>query len=277
MKKINLSVIIPVSKDLKIRECLKSIDAIVEVVVVLNNFPSQEVIEIVENDKRCRPVYLDGPGCNLAKAFNIGISLAVNEKIVLTNSDCLFTPGLLNNLYLKLDEYEIVKAQVDFSFDSYGQRLVSECRRLFHQIFDDGTKFFGPGLSFKKTISQKIGGYFFDEVVAWGEDGELSIRLHKANLKFFILDEKIQHGSESIAHDLRVAFKIGKGNGAKDKQKNLRILSALLDDIQSLFTDRKNRFKTAYQEGGLSLMLYFLLWKVVLHIGYYVKRMERVK
>ena len=274
MKKINLSVIIPVSKDLKIRECLQSIDVIAEVVVVLNNFPSQEVIKIVENDKRCKPIYLDGPGCNLAKVFNIGISAATYEKVVLTNSDCLFAPGLLNNLCLKLDEYEIVKAQVAFSFDSYRQRLVSECRRLFHQVFDNGEKFFGPGLSFKKIIRQKIGGYFFDEVVAWGEDGELSIRLHKANLKFFILDEKIQHGGESIAHDLRIAFKIGKGNGAKDKQKKLRIPSVLLDDIHSLCTDRKSRFKTAYKEGGLSLMLYFLLWKVVLHIGYYVKRIK---
>lgn len=275
MDRLNLSVIIPVSKDLKIRECLQSIDAIVEIIVVLNNFPSKEVIKIVEDDKRCVPVYLDGPGCNLAKVFNIGISSAINEKIVLTNSDCLFTPGLLDNLCLKLDEYEIVKAQVAFSFDGYRQRLVSECRRLFHQVFDGGTKFFGPGLSFKKTISQKIGGYFFDEVVAWGEDGELSIRLHKANLKFFILDEKIKHGGESITHDLRIAFKIGKGNGAKDKQKKPRVLSAFLDDIRSLITDRKRRFKTAYQEGGLHLMLYFLLWKVVLHLGYYVERIKK--
>ncbi|HZJ41258.1 MAG TPA: glycosyltransferase family A protein [Candidatus Saccharimonadales bacterium] len=276
MEKINLSVVIPVSKDLKIRECLQSIDAIVEVVVVLNNYPSPEVVKIVENDKRCNPVYLEGPGCNLAQVFNIGISLATYEKVVLTNSDCLFTPGLLNKLCLKLDEYEIVKAQVDFSFEGHRQMLVSECRRLFHQVFDDGTKLFGPGLSFKKTISQKIGGYFFDELVEWGEDGELSIRLHKANLKFFILDEKIKHGGESIVHDLKVAFKIGKGNGAKDKQKKLRVLSALLDDIHSLITDRKGRFKTAYQEGGWHLLLYFLLWKVVLHLGYYIKRMERV-
>jgi len=271
MEKIPLSVIIPVSKDLQIKACLESIDALVEVVVVLNNQPAAEVVQIVKQDKRCRLIYASGRGCNLAKVFNIGIKVATYQKIVLTNSDCQFSPQLLSKIYLELDNYEVVKAQVDFEYHSYGQFLVSESRRLFHQIFDSGTKLFGPGLAFRREIVNKIGGYFFSEPMSWGEDGDLSKRIHQADLKLLILQEKIKHSSESILHDLNVAWKIGRGNRIKEKLAGVSYLVAFLTDIRHLFTDHHHQFRIAYKIGGFQLLLYFLLWKIIFHLGYYSK------
>lgn len=270
MERIPLSVIIPVSKDLQIKACLESIDAPVEVVVVLNNQPSAAVVKIVEQDKRCRLIYVADKGCNLAKVFNIGIKAATYQKIVLTNSDCRFTPQLLRKIYFGLDDHEVVKAQVDFEHNNYGQFLVSESRRLFHQVFDSGTKLFGPGLAFRKEIVDKIGGYFFSEPMGWGEDGDLSKRIHQAGLKLLILEEKIKHGGESIIHDLRVAWKIGHGNRIKEKLAGVSYLRAFLADTRHLITDHHQQFRTAYHTGGFQLLFYFLLWKVAFHLGYYI-------
>lgn len=264
-----MSIIIPVSKDLQLKNCLSSIDLAVEVIIVLNNHPTREVIRIAEEDERCRLFYFPESGCNLAKVFNLGISAATYEKVVLTNSDCQFIPGLLNEIYLELNDYDVVKAQVDFEYNNYKQFLVAETRRLFHQVFDSGTKLFGPGLAFRKAVQNRIDGYFFDERMGWGEDGDLSKRIHQANLSFLILDEKIKHGGENILHDLKVTFKIGRGNRAKEEARGISFFRAFLSDFRHLATDHHLRFRTAFKEGGLPLLLYFLLWKIIFHLGYY--------
>lgn len=272
MKKLPMSVVIPVSKDIKIGQCLKSIDLPIEIVVVLNNQPSKEVIEIVEKDNRCHRIYVISRGCNLARVFNVGINAATNEKIVLTNSDCIFPPGLLEKIFFHLDKHEVVKTQVNFFYNNYPQYLVAGCRRLFHQVFDNGTKLFGPGLAFKKEIQKKIGGYFFNEKVQWGEDGELSKRIHAANLDCLILDEKISHDGVSMIYDLRIAFRIGRGNRATERFDGISLLRAFIDDIRHLITDHHQQFRIAYKEGGCRLFLYFFFWKVAFHLGYYTEK-----
>jgi len=105
MKILPISVIVPVSTDIKIKQCLESIDEQVEIVVVLNNNPSTEVVNIVSSDDRCKAVAIKEAGCNLAAIFNKGIESASNQKVLLINSDCLFPPGLINKMSQILESY----------------------------------------------------------------------------------------------------------------------------------------------------------------------------
>lgn len=269
MDYLPISIVIPVSKDVKIRECIRNIDEGVEIVVVLNNCPSREVIDIVKADNRCKVIYVEGTGCNLAYVFNRGIISALNEKVLLTNSDCIFTPGLVSKVFVQLEQYEVVKARVAFSFSNRRQRLVAECRRLFHQVFDDGTKLFGPGLSFRKSICSKIGGYFFDETMGWGEDGDLSDRIYSAGIRLMIVKDYVLHGEEHVIHDLRVARSIGRGCRARDRITKRSLVEAFKSDWDYVINDPKRRFSTAYLEGGFPLFVYFIIWKMAFYWGYY--------
>jgi len=174
-------------------------------------------------------------------------------------------PGLIFKINLLLENYDVVKARVKFAFKNNKQRLVAECRRLFHHVFDGGTKLFGPGLSFHKDIHNKIGGYFFDERIDWGEDGELSSRIYEANLNYYIVNDCLFHDEENILHDLSVAWRIGRGSRQKNKNKK----DFFLEILEVNWHDPKNRIQIAYSEGGYSLAIYFFTWRVMTYLGYY--------
>jgi glycosyltransferase involved in cell wall biosynthesis len=267
-----LSIVIPVSRDMKIKECIESIDADVEIVVVLNNQPSPEVVEIVRRSNRCKEVFVEGRGCNLARVFNLGIEKASSNKILLMNSDCVFPPALIRKVIQGLDRYDVVKARVAFDYTTRLQHLVAKCRRLFHFVFDDGKKLFGPGLAFNRSIRREIGGYFFDEEMFWGEDGELSTRIRSSGLNYFILDDDIIHGPESVNHDLIIAYRIGRGNRIREKNDGVSLGRAFLADLWHFFTDHHGHFRQAYKNGGWALVAYLFAWKLSFHLGYYTAK-----
>lgn len=269
MGRLPMTVVIPVSSDKKIGRCIDSIDEDVEIVVVLNNNPTTEVMDIIRKSGRCKSMIVNEKGCNLARIFNKGIESATYSKVMLMNSDCTFQSGLIKKAYEQLDVYDVVKARVVFDHKNYRQRLVSQCRYLFHHVFQEGKKLFGPGLSFRKDIACGIGGYFFDENMGWGEDGELSKRIHSSFLKVLILSENIYHCEEGASHDLKVTFKIGKGNGIKERLEGFSLGESIAIDLKHFFTDHHNQFRLAYKNGGFLLLIYFFAWKIAFHLGYY--------
>ena len=102
---MNISILIPVSNDLKIIEALKSIDEKVQVVVSLNK-PSQEILKLVKNIQKKRfPALknLDIVFCkidykSIAGAYNNGIKTAKYDNILLMDSDCIFEKGTIKKL-----------------------------------------------------------------------------------------------------------------------------------------------------------------------------------
>lgn len=264
-----ISVVVPVSKDEKIKQCLESVDERVEIIVVLNNHPSARVVELIRLDGRCRVIRAEEEGCNLARVFNLGIASAGNRKVLLMNSDCVFEPGLIREACQRLDESAVVKARVSFESGRGSERLVAECRYLFHHVFQGGRKLFGPGLAFNKDICQAVGGYFFDEKMGWGEDGDLSKRILASSLEVAFLEKSVRHGREGVAHDLVIAYRIGKGNGLKDSRM-ISIDRSILVKTGHLLTDHHRQLRLSYQRGGCLLLIYLLVWKIAFHCGYYL-------
>lgn len=267
-----LSVVIPVSDDVRIGECLASLPEGIEIIVVLNNNPSQEVKRIVELDYRCHPVFVEGVGCNLARIFNIGIASARSDCVMLLNSDCVVPDGLVSAIVGGLDRFDVVKARVSFSFDHYSTKLVAKVRWLHHHVFRDGKNLYGPGLAFHKSIAGRIGGYYFNQDMGWGEDGELSIRILGSGVSICYLEQEVIHGRETVHHDLRVAFRIGSGDRRYDQSNGVLLGSALLRDLTNTLFDRRGRFRLAIKKAGILSAVYFVVWKVANRIGYYAGR-----
>lgn len=275
MEKLAITIVIPVSNDRRIGRCIESIDEDTEIIVVLNNNPTREVMEIVRMSKRCKIITMREEGCNLAKVFNEGIKSAIHNKVMLMNSDCIFQPGLIREASRQLDFHDVVKARVLFDYESRSQFLVSQCRYLFHHVFNEGKNLYGPGLSFKKSILNMIGGYYFDERMGWGEDGELSNRINFSSLKILILKHNVLHEKEGMVHDLKIAHKIGRGSGIKNREDGVSVIGAFIFDTRHILGDHKRQFRLAYKYSGLALLGYLLLWKIVFHLGFYGAMMKR--
>lgn len=270
MTATRLSVVIPVSRDLRLSECLKSIDEPVEVIIVLNNFPSLGVKNIV-NDfcwKDLKVVNLDGGHNNLSVAFNAGIKAASNEKILIMNSDCIFKKGQLGRISNLLNAHDVVKMRIKFSYRSFSEQIVSRTRTLFHEYYNDGKNIFGPGLGFKKSVRAELNGYFYDEEIAWGEDGELTKRINRSNLKLYKVKSQIVHAPETMKHDLLTALKIGAGKRAADRKLQCGKIKGVVSILAENLFDHKGHFKIAYRTFGITIWSYLVVWKMAFTLGY---------
>lgn len=266
-KNLKTSIVVPVSNDLRIRNCLRSIDEQLEIIVVTNH-PSIEVISIIKKDKRCVLVKVDDKKCNLALMLNLGAKKASNNKVLITNSDCEFGPGTIRKIDKLLNKYDIVKVRVSFDFRSKPEYLVAKTREAFNTYFNTGKNIFNPGIGFTKRVIPKIGGYLFDEKLGWGEDGDFSRRVHKSSVKYIIIEKVLLHSPESIAHDLSTARKIGAGMRRFDKANEVYFLKGLFIITIELITDRKKQAKLIREKYGYSVVLYLILWKIFRIAGY---------
>lgn len=269
MKSISISIIIPVSKDIKIKKCLSSIQNNPEIIIVLNNNPSQEVIDVVKDDKRCVPIFLDTAECNLAQVINTGVQKARNEKIIIMNSDCIFSEGILDKININLNNFDIIKAHISFLYDTFFESLVAKVKYLYNHIFNNKKNIFCPGLAFNRKIIKEVGGYLFDEDMGWGEDADLSRRIHEARLPYLFMEEEIVHLPESIRHDLGTAVRIGTGKRMRDYKNNISFLRGIKAMFFDIFLDRYRHLKLSLEHEGLIVTIYLFIWKIFFFLGYF--------
>lgn len=122
---MDLSVVIPAHTDLRLAQCLASIDVPVEVVIVLNR-ASEAVTRIAHNHPGAKVAVLDE--ANLGKAYNAGIKHSSCTKVLLMDSDCVFAPGTIGALYLGLSEAPLAKGRVVFRSSGPLSRTVARAR-----------------------------------------------------------------------------------------------------------------------------------------------------
>lgn len=202
---MDMSIVIPVKDDIRIKECVKSIDEEVETVIVLNT-PSDEVREYVESlDCTIEEI----PENNLSRAYNVGIDASSSNNVLLMDSDCTFDPDTLRKLYGGLDKAPLSKGRVNFASSSLIGRVIALSRE-YH--VSDIVNAYSPPLVFRKDIREAIGGHFFDEDLHWTEDHEFDQRVQRAGLKInYDPTATIQHGELTAKSDLRSAFRYGTG------------------------------------------------------------------
>ena len=206
---VDLSLVICVADDIRIKNTLDTIDVYCEVIVVLNG-ATNEVFEIVskyKNTEKFELKILKIPERNLSKSRNYGIEQAKNKKVVFYDSDCIISPNALMRFYEKLDNYFLVDGKVFFKKDFYSSKVISYTREM-------GLPGYAlcPAIGINKDIKPMIGNYFFDDDIQWIEDSELNIRAKKARIEVGIIDEvTCIHDNLTFKQDLKSAYRYGCG------------------------------------------------------------------
>lgn len=209
LNKLELTLIVCVADDVRIKTVLQSIDECCEVIVVLNG-ATNEVKNIVNEFKNGNIFYLrtlEIPERNLSKSRNIGIENATYDKVVFYDSDCIIVPGSLRKFYALLNKYMLVDGKVLFKKDTFQSKIISYTREM-------GIPGYAlcPAIGVNKKIKHLVGNYYFDNDIQWIEDSELNIRATRAKIKVGeIKTVTCVHDNLTFKQDLKSAYRYGYG------------------------------------------------------------------
>lgn len=254
-----ISVLIRAGNDDRVFDCIASIkktapNSKIKISVLANKALEKEIAKL-------RIKYCIVPKENISLTTNKGLELIKDSKVLITDSDTIFDKNCIKLLDKSLEKYEVVKPQIIFKNNgSITSILVANLRKYFNS---KNNKMFTPGLAFRMSIKNKMGGYYFDNKVTWSEDSEFSNRVELAKLKTFVEKRaRLFHPPVSLKHDLGGAFLIG----AK-KPENKSFMEIVIKRFTTLFE--------ILRDFGLPTFVYSLVWYLFFDFGKITKRLGR--
>jgi glycosyltransferase involved in cell wall biosynthesis len=254
-----VSVIIPVKDDVRVADCMDSIDEDVEVVLALNG-ASPEVERISRTHPR-GPVWTDVAEPNLGAAYNAGAEKASGRYLLFMDSDCRFAPGTVRDLTRAVIAHPVVKGRVEFSSSRSALSRMIQNSRSF-QIADH-VNAYSPPLIYDRAILAAIGGYHYSPLIHWEEDREFDFRLQLAGIPVvYRPDAVVHHAAQDGVSDLRSGFRYGLGEGI-GQELGLFITPSL---PWRLWNDLRSVAEVARRK-GLPTAAYRVTWLTSYHLG----------
>lgn len=248
---MELSIVIPVKNDIRIKNCIQSIDEDVEVVVAMND-PSDDIVKLVK-ELGVKSTWIKE--ANLSKAYNAGIEAASFEWVLLMDSDCVFEKGTIKKLYKGSQKAKLSKGKVVFTYDSFQSKVVSKVREFTTSDFCNA---FSPPLIINKNIIEDI-GYYFNPLLKWEEDFDFNKRIFEKKIKiYWDKTAVIYHPPLTIRGDLTSAYNYGIGHGIglnagifKDNTENEKAKRAI----------RKQQYSVIRKNKGICAAIYYRFWQ----------------
>jgi hypothetical protein len=262
---MEVSVVIRCSDDPRVFDCIESIDENVDIVVALS---SGDALKMKLDEKGIR--YCVTPSGNLSLVSNMGIDRAKFQKVILTDSDTTFEPGCISEIDRCLNQVPIVSVKINFQFDSRNitTKIVAAARDYVNSL----PLVYTPGIGFRKDIIDKIGGFLFNWPVQFAVDADLDYRLKEVKIPIkFIKQVGISHSPETLTHDLKAAYRIGKG--CATSYLSLKNYSQFEDVKWNSLKGVK--FKNLPQiavDKGIVTAFYQVVWDLLYWMGYINKR-----
>jgi hypothetical protein len=205
------SVVIALKDDLRVLDCMDSVDEDVEIVLALNGTPEAVRARVAVHPRRPVITSIRDAG-NLGAAYNAGIDAASRRYILLMDSDCLFAPGTIRAMAARVHREGVVKGQVVYgTAPGVLSRIIARIRE-----FDEGdyVSALSPPLLYDRALAGRIGGYHFDPLIHWCEDREFDFRLQMAGIPVaYEPSAVIHHDAQVGAQDLRSYWRYGIGEG----------------------------------------------------------------
>ncbi|MCF3118642.1 glycosyltransferase [Streptomyces arenae] len=205
------SIVIALKDDVRIVDCIASVDEDVEIVLALNG-ASDEIRRIIAEHPRPLVVTEIPDAGNLGAAYNAGAEAASGEYLLYMDSDCTFAPGVVRMMVEAVLDHPVVKGQVVYGeSDGLLSRLTARVRE-----FDEGDYIsaLSPPLIYDRRVADHIGGYHYDPLVHWCEDREFDFRLQLAEIPVVHLpDAVIHHDAQHGFQNLRSYWRYGIGEG----------------------------------------------------------------
>lgn len=260
---IKASVVIRCKDDEHVFECIESIDNDVEVIVVMNkNDNLQKRLESIGVICKISP-----PG-NLSIVSNIGFDYASTDKIIITDSDTVFSPNCIQSMIDGLNEFDVVRSPLFFKKSTkFLSRELAEARDYVNSL----PVVYTPGIAVSRKLPEKIKGFLFDNAIPFAVDANLNFRIQQENIPvLYLKDVWITHRDESVKHDLKAARRIG--SGCRDSSRRLVKLYPNYSEKwigHSLKGVRKYHYCDIIRTKGLRVFFYQLLWDTLFYRGYY--------
>ena len=261
---MDLSVVIRCGDDDRIFDCIQSVDEDVDIIVSTSENPR------FQSKLESRGInYCLSPRGNLSKVSNIGFENAIHDRVIITDSDTTFEKGSIKEIYLALDDFEVVRAKLKFrsNKDNIFSKTVAEARDYVNSL----PLVYTPGVGVKRRIKSKIGGYLFNDPVPFAVDADLDYRIKHAKIPVKYLDNAIlYHDVENIRHDMKAAYRIGSGcmtsaiylsEQIHNKELHPRKIVRELKGVKRSFLGDVARRK------GVRVFTYQLLWDLLFNLG----------
>lgn len=228
------SVIVPVRNDIRLANCVDSIDEDVEVVFALND-PTDEIRQIAKHCTR-RNVVVEIPEANLAAAYNAGTRAASGRFLLFMDSDCVFRPDTIRLMARSVVSHPVVKGRCVFTAAQGWLSGVIQRAREFQT--SDHVNAYSPPLIYDIDVIPRIGGYHYSDLIHFQEDREFDFRLQLAGIPVHLEDDAvIHHAAQTGTADLRSGYRYGIGE-AIGRELGLFITPSpwwrLADDLRSI-------------------------------------------
>lgn len=249
---MDLSIVIPVADDLRIKECVESVDEDVEVIVALNG--STPAVEDIVRRLGVSTCYL--PDRNLGAALDEGILQSKKENVIVTDSDCTFERNCIRILYEGLRDFKLAKGRIVHRKDNFMAYVLADLR----EFLVEGSNAYKPPLALRKSVIEDI-GYYYDRDIRWVEDAEMNRRVKAKGLEVkYLPDAIVHHPSLTLSVDLRSAFRYGTG-------KRVGVEKGIMEGIGTHFS----RLPNLYRAKGLLPAIYCTLWDSAYTAGYFAQ------
>jgi GT2 family glycosyltransferase len=264
MNKYPISIVIPCSDDVLIKNCLDSIDVKVEIIVSLNR-PSRAVKDILIDYPQVKIIETDKQG--IALAYNNGIEASDNEWILLMDSDCIFSPSSISKLWPTTSHFSVIKGKTIFLSTDFVSYIIAKVREF---TTSDKVNAYSPPLLFNKKIIKHIGYYFHPDLV-WSEDGDFNNRVKSNNIPIaYVPEATILHKPLKLSQDIKSAFRYGIG---RQIGKDLKIykphtIKSFFDNVMLVLT---NTFSIMVKKGFFPAIYYFLFWNSAFRLGTFLQ------
>ncbi|MFH0770778.1 MAG: glycosyltransferase [Candidatus Peregrinibacteria bacterium] len=238
-----------------------------EVVAVLTE-TSQNVQRLIEG-RKVKIAW--APVGNLSRSTNIGIAASTHDHIAILDSDVRCSDGYLDIVDRDLEKHMLIRTHMDFQHRNVLESLVAELRSYVYSK----NVFYCPAIAFRKELKDHIGGYFFNDQVWWTEDAEIDHRIQKAGLPIHREpDAVVTHDPESISHDLRGAYKIGRGKFAQVLYANRDTFEEKVGNVLKHILSGESvvALLELARQKSVSTALYSVVWQTIYLLGYHRER-----
>ncbi len=223
---MDISILIPNSRDMRMERMIKSIDFYntdehhVELVIVLNQ-PTDEIRKlcerlVVEYKNKFEIKIIEVPCFNFGLIYNQGVLNATYDNVVFIDTDLVCGKGAVKKV-VELAENDkeamVVKAKIVYSnMNSFVERA------RFLNTTDVEPPYI-PVILIRKSVFLKLkDNYMFPVDTVWCADADFAYRVLNEKVKILYSDATFYHDKITIKKDLKDALMYGFGKGIRVKR-----------------------------------------------------------
>lgn len=257
----NISIVIRCGNDPSVLRCIASVDAEAEIVVSFTGSP--ELAGLIRGTgSRC----VLAPRGNLSQVSNAGFRATQGEQVIITDSDTEFEPGCIDNLRQALETKMVARARLRFMTDGvgFGSRVVAAARDYVNSL----PVVYTPGVALRRDLLPHVGGILFNDPVPYAVDADLDFRIKRGNVPVaFVPDAWVRHAPIPLPHDVRAAYRIGRGCRVSIDHWNRdgRFGQLPADALKAV---RPEHLPDLVRRKGIATLAYQTVWDSAYWLGY---------